>query len=257
MMLRIRVGGVTILGRPDGSSSKPKGLFVGPDGFAGWDDGPDLRREAVDRPGQHGQFDMPVFNGSRVVSIDGHALAWSESELGHLRDLIMGLGAFGDLLRLTVDHQGSTRWADVRRGAKPTFQDAGIRFGLLRARFAIHFVAPNPRKFGETREFPAGAAAFHYGNFPASPEIVVTGPKAGGYTITGPGGRQYVVTQALASGQTHRIDMSTGWLYLNGALQSGAVSQARTWAIPPGTSAVHTITGGTGSMAVRLTDTFM
>lgn len=257
MMLRIRVGGLTILGRPDESTSRVEGLFVGPDGFEGWDDGPDIRRESVDRPGQHGEFDTPVFNGSRVISVDGHALAWSEAELGHLRNQIMGLGGFGDLMRITVDHQGSTLWADARRAAQPTFRDAGIRHGMLRARFAIHFVAPNPRKFGETRDFPAGAAALHYGNFPASPEIIVTGPKAGGYTITGPGGRQYVVTQALAAGQTHRIDMNTGWLYLNGVLQSGAVSQARTWAIPPGTSAVHTITGGTGSMTVRVPDTFL
>lgn len=256
-MLRIRLGGTTILGRPDELAPRVEGLFVGPDGFEGWDDGPDVRRESVDRPGMHGEFDLPVYSASRVISVDGHALAWSADELGHLRNEIMGLGAFGQKLRMTVDHQGTELWADVRRGAKPSFRDAGIRHGMHRATFAVHFVAVDPRKYGTVRDFTTGQAAYHYGNFPATPELIVTGPKAAGYTVTGPGGRQYIVTSPLASGQTDRIDLMTGWLYRDGVLLSGAISQAQVWALQPGgPGTVHTITGGTG-LTVRVTDTFM
>ena len=253
-MLRISVGGLTILGRPDELSSRVEGLFVGPGGFEGWDDGPDVRRESIDREGQHGEFDMPVFNGSRVISIDGHALAWSDVELGHLRNRIMGIAADGRRTRLTVEHQGSTLWADVRRGARPTFRDAGIRFGMLRARFAIHMVAADPRKFGDLSDFPGGAMALNRGNFPATPEHLITGT-SGAYTVNGPSGKKFMVSSGPGSG-TDRIDMATGRVYRNGALQLGVTLRADLWTIPPGLPGVtHTVTAG--SLVTRVPETFV
>lgn len=254
-MLRLQFGTVSILGRPDDFSSRVEGLFVGPDGFEGWDDGPEVRRESVERPGQHGEYDLPVFNGSRVVSVDGHALAWSDVELGHLRNRIMGVGADGQRLRLAVEHQGSTLWADVRRGSRPTFRDAGIRNGMMRARFALHVVAADPRKYGEVRDFAGGVGAVHYGNFPATPRLLI-GAGSGGYTVTGPSGR--VVTVGTAPAAAHYIDFTTGGLFNTaGVRQVGAITVYQPWSIPVGIPGVVATISGARSLTQRVTDTFI
>lgn len=261
-MLRIRPEGLRnpILGVPDESMTRVEGLFVGPDGFEGWDDGGgESRRESVERPGAHGEFDLPVFLGSRVVTIDGHALAWSEAELGHLRSQIMGLGATGARFKVTVDHQGQTLWAWARRGSKPTFKDAGIRYGMHRARFMVQFVCADPRKYGYTLSYPGGAAAFNLGNFPALPRIEVTGNMPSGYAIHGPGGKRFVTTAALVPGMVHSINMAEGWLRILGVVQATKVPRAEVWAIPAGGQAVQTLVpvSGSGQMKVFVTDTFV
>lgn len=253
-MLRIQIAGVTIWGAPY-DSARLSGLYVGPDGFEGWEDGGgDSRRDSVDRPAQHGEFDLPVSLGSRVITVDGYALAASAIELGHLRNAVMGVCAAGGRARLTIDHQEQTLWAHVRRGAKPTFKDAGIRHGVHRGRFMLSMLAADPRKYGETREFAAGVAAVHYGNFPATPVHEVTGTGSG-YTITGPAGRAFTVSSGPGSG-VDRIDMASGRVYRNGALLLGAVSRADLWTIPPGAPGVtHAISAGT--LTTTVTDTFV
>lgn len=253
-MLEIRMGGLTILGRPDDGTTHVEGLFVGPDGFHGWDDGVDSRGESVERPDQHGEFDMPVFLGSRVVTIDGHALAWSDVELGHLRKRVMGLGATGDRFRVAVEHQGETLWATARRAGKPTFTDSGIRSGMHRASFVIQFTCRDPRKYGEIRDYAAGEAAAHYGNFPATPRLLI-GAGAGGYTVTGPGGR--VVTVGTAPAGAHEIDFVTGGLYLGGARQVNAITVYQPWSIPPGLPGVTATISGARTLTQRVTDTFI
>lgn len=255
-MLRIRIGSTVILGRPDGLHPRVEGLFVAQDGFEGWDDGGgDSRRESVPRPAAHGEFDLPVFQGSRVFSIDGHALAWSERELGQLRSVVTGIGATGDRFRVTVDHQGQTLWAMARRGTKPTFKDAGIRHGMHRARFLMQFVAADPRKYAEVREFPAGVPAVHLGNFPATPRLMI-GAGSGGYTITGPAGRQIVVDAAPAG--PHYIDFANGGLFTeNGMRQAGAISVYQPWTVPVGAPGVTVSISGSRSLVQRVTDTFI
>lgn len=254
-MLRIDVGGVSIIGRPDEFSSRVEGVFVGPDGFHGWEDGVDVRRESVERPAQHGEYDLPVFNGSRVISVDGHALAWSEYALGHLRNRIMSVGAAGTRTQIAVTLQGETLHAMVRRGAKPTFVDAGIRYGLHRARFALFLVAADPRKYGTTAEFPAGSAAVHYGNFPATPRLLI-GAGSGGYTVTGPGGRQVVVGTAPAG--AHYIDFASGGLFTAaGVRQVGAITVYQPWEIGPGGPGVVATITGSRTLSQRVTDTFI
>ncbi len=259
--LRIRVEDLLILGRPPLGESRPKGLFVGPDGFEGWEDGGgDARRDAVDIPNGHGEFDSPVYLGARVVSVDGWALAPTPGELGHLRSRVMGLGATGDRFQLTVDQYGVSSWAMARRGGKPSFKDAGIRSGLHRASFQLQFVCVDPRRYGDENVFGPGTAplAWHFGNFPAAPVLEVTGNMPSGYTVVA-AARSFVVSQALTSGQTHRIDMRTGQLFRNGVLQVGAVSQANLWTIPPGARYSHTLTpvSGSGQVKVIVLDTFV
>lgn len=257
-MLRIRIGQLTILGQRNPLLRLQSGLFVAPDGLDGWDDSAPARRDATPRPVAHGEFDAVTYQGARVVSIDGFAIADSEQELAHLRSQVTGIAADGTA-RIVVDHQGQTLWADARRADTTKFKDLGARAGALCASFFVQLVCVDPRKYGELRSFNGPTATcLHYGNFPALPVIEVTGTLPTGYTVASQG-KQFIVSQALAAGQTHRIDMRRGWLYRDDVLQSGAVAQADTFTIPVGaaTPVVFTPASGTGAMTVSVTDTFI
>ena len=256
MMLRIQAERATILGHPDPADRRPSGLFVGRDGFQGWDDTPDAVREAIARAGAHGEYDLPAFQAARVFSVDGHAIAWSDQGLDTLHDIVTGVGAAGSRFKVTVTNRGRTLHAFARRGGKALFQDLGFRTGRRRASFQLQFVAVDPRKYGTERTYPAGAEAIQQGNFPASPVLEITGPTPA-YTIGTSIGRQLVIGQALAAGQTHRIELRTGRIYRNGVLQIGAITAGGTWAVPPAVpGVVHTITGP-GALLVHLTDTYI
>jgi len=251
-VLRIRFGQVHILGRP--LEGRPvDGLYVKRDGFTGWDDSGDARWEAIDMPGQHGQFDVPVMQGPRTVTIAGWALARTDRKLAQLRSVVTGLGAEGPL-RPFIDHRGETLWANARRGGKTEFRDAGLYHGIRRAGFVLQLVCANPRKYGATRTFPGGRAAFHYGNFPAVPKLIVTGSSAGGYTVTGPQGRRITVTAALTSAG-HEIDLATGTLTVGGVPVLGGLTRFEPWTIPPGQSVAATTSAG--SLTVSVTDTYI
>lgn len=256
-MLRISIGGVMILGAPTNSPSPVEGLFVARDGFDGWEDGGgESRREAIPRPGAHGEFDTDVMQGSRPITIDGHALAWSDGKFLSLRDRVMGLCADGRRQRLVVEHRGRTLWADVRRGPKPTFDDRGVRYGRRHGRFLLQLVAADPRRYGEVNDFPGGAVAVNRGNFPARPQLIVSGTAAGGYTITGRGGRRVVVTRALTSGAPHTIDFARGGLWIGGVRRSRSITVYEPWEIPPGMpGAVATVSNGL-ALIQRVTDTW-
>lgn len=260
MMLRIRIGGTTINGRPrDGED--PRGLFVARDGFEGWDDGGGTARSESDpRPAAHGSFDAPAYLGPRVCSIDGWALAGTEYELAHLRSVIMGTFADGQMKRVQVDHQGQTLWADARRSGSATFRDAGERGGLLRARFVLPFICPDPRKYGTVRRFGPGTVIpiNHVGNFPALPKFRVRGAWPAGYTIGGPGGERFVVTAPLSMGNEHIVDFATCRVTRGGLVQVGAVSIPETWTVPGGVTVTCTLTGqGSGDMDVDVPETYV
>ncbi|MHA3682780.1 hypothetical protein ACXR2W_00765 [Leucobacter sp. HY1908] len=253
--LRISFPGVQVLSRPlDGGELH--GFFVAKGGWEGWDDGVVGVRDSVSRPGQHGVYDLPVLREARVVTLRGHAFARSEFDLGGFRDALMGVGADGGSVPMSVAHLGQTLRADVRV-LSASFEDAGLNDGRSRAEFTLHLECADPRKYGERRTFSGGTVDVHHmGNFPASPVVTITGPRAAPYTITGPGNRVVQVNQALTSGQTHRIDFRTGRVFRNNALQVGVLGQAGFWAIPPGKTSVMELSQG-GSMTVALDDTYM
>lgn len=247
----VRIGGLSFHG------TVPRGAPF--EGFAlreldGWNDGAPVRVESAERPGQHGDFDLPVTRGPRLVTMSGWCRAYSPEKLRHFSNQLTGLLADGQTGRLVVDEWGEAQWADVRLFGDPRFRRRG---GSGYADWSLKLRAPDPQKFGDVREFPAGQPAVHFGNFPSAPVLEVTGPTpAGGYTVTGPAGKTFVVTQGLAAGQKHRIDMATGRVYRDGALQLGVVSNGGTWVIPPGLPGVtHTVSAG--SLKVLVTDTFV
>ena len=247
-MLEARLGNVVRF--EDWPSNFDRCFLIEPGGLTGWFEKPGSRRTEEGRPIGHGLFDAPVWLSGRVVAISGMILAGSPAELVHMQAQLTGL-RFQESIRLTVDSADGTTWADVKVLDVQTPPD-GVTG--TEAPFMVQMVAANPRRFGESRLFAGSSVqAFHYGNFDAIPEVTVTGPVSAPYTVAS-GGRSVTVTQALTSGQTHRIDMSTGWVYRNGVLQSGVTSAVNVFTIPPG---LPTVVTGPSSMTVKVTETFI
>ncbi len=252
---RLRIAlpsGVEIFGRPPLTGARP-GLYLGPGGWSGWDAGVTAAGEQVGRPAQHGDFDLPVYLGSRAVTATGIALARTPFELGRLRSQINGVGADGAAFPIAVEHQDETLTATARR-IDSGFTDQGRSHGWFTAAWSLDLVCRDPRKYGPEQTFTGATVSVHHrGNFPSLPAVEVAGPRSG-YTVSGPGGRRIVVSQSLSAGQRHLIDFASGGLYRNGARQLGAVDVWEPWAIPPGTTVGMTCTGGT--MTVRVPDTY-
>lgn len=258
--LQIRFPRFEVWGRPE--YGRPlAGLYVGKGGWSGWDDAAPGRREAIVRPSDDGEFDMPVLRGARVLSISpGVALAGSERELGELRALVTGLGSDRAPFPMTVKHQGQMLTATARL-LDASFVDSGRGSGAggakYQASFSLDMVCADPRKYGLLRRFEGNPAeVFHLGNFPAQSKITVSGVAASGYTVTGPGGRRVVVSKPLTAGAPHVIDFAVGGLFVGGARQTGAVTIWEPWAVPAGVPVTVSVTGGL-ALAVELHDTFI
>lgn len=252
-MLRARINGLVFNG------TAATGFVISPDGWKGWDEGADVRRDETNRPTSHGAFDAPGYLSPRVTTIAGHVLAPSSRELRHLCAQLTGLLADGDSGRLVVDTDKGIEWANVRLAARTAVTVNGAT--RTDAEFQISFWSADMRKYGAEHVFgPTSGTvrAYQYGNFPALPVVEITGSLPSGYTVTSQG-KTFKVSQPLTSGQTHRLDMRRGWLFRNNVLQSGAVDVAESFTIPPDVQpqVVFTPASGSGQMTVTVTDTFI
>ncbi len=227
-----------------------RGFVVGPDGFKGWDDGVSFRSNRADRPTGHGQFHDRGFMDARVVTISGHAFAGSAQELDSMRWKLTGFLSDGEKGRITVDHLGSTTWADC--------DVTDVKFEVLAAdatvaRFQISLVCVDPRRYGETRRFGAGDMVFHRGNAHASPIITVSGSvPSGGYVVWADGGKHFRVLVPLVAGRPHVIDMATGYIMVNGSVVPAAGGDGRVWTIPGGRRMQHTVSSASGSASISI-----
>lgn len=212
--------------------------------------GVDVRREDVPRPSAHGSFDAPGFLTPRVIPVSGHMSSPSKFELENSMGRLSGLLADGSKGRLTIDGPNGSRWCDVRLASATQI----TQLDATTARFLVTFWAPDPRMYGEVREFAGGVAAVQYGNFPATPRLLV-GAGSGGYTVAGPGGRRVVVTSAPPG--AHEIDFATGGLFSGGVRQVGAISIYQPWTVPPGIPGVVATISGSRTLTQRITDTFV
>ncbi|MFB7843637.1 hypothetical protein [Microbacterium sp. NPDC056052] len=212
-----------------------------------------IRRNEIARPGAHGSFSTPGYLSARVLPFSGHIIQPSPQAMLNMRNLLIGLGD-AQSRRLDVDLDGLDVWMRVAAAGQPVVQISGS--DPCTAKFDVQFWAANPRMYGTERTYAAGEQVFHRGNFPADPVIEVTGPR-GAYTISTDAGKSITVGQALAAGQTHRIEMRSGRLYRDGVLQIGAITAGGTWTIPPtAPGVVHTISA-VGSMSIIVTDTYI
>lgn len=236
----------------DGTDSRDAQFTIDLDGIKGLYGGVGVRGQAVSRDVAHGDYDLPRFREARILSVSGLILGRSHFDLTMLMQRMSGLLGDGGSSRLSILSEDGSRWCDVRLAQAPNVEQ--VVPGRV-GRYQLFLRAADPRLYGERRSFSGGTVQVHHmGNFPASPVVTVTGPRAA-YSVSGPGGRVVQVDQALTSGQTHRIDFRTGRVFRNNALQVGVLGQAGFWAIPPGRSSSMSISSG--SMTVTLDDTYM
>ena len=236
-------------------------FVIEPDGFSGWDDGVDMRVEDTARPQRHGSLDLPVYQGSRTVSLSGQSFAANNAKLRCNRNRLAGLLAGGGSGRIQVDRDGDVQWADCKLAARTKFTERG---GQDMADYQIQVWCPDGRKYGRTWEYTASVGApasgvRHYGNFEATPMFEVTGNAPSGYTITIKG-LVFNVVYPLIPGQTHSINYDDGDLVINGVAVPGAIGYGFTPKVTPGVpTALAVVAPGGGSATVKLTlrDTFI
>lgn len=251
--LRVDVGQITFRGVHADVTTGPH--FVIQE-IEGWDEGTDMRLDTEDRPLQHGAFDGPGYLSPRTVSITGVILGESPADLQRAVRRLNGLLADGGSAVMTVHDALGPLWSRVRRASAPGVRVRGEAPSI--ADYQMQFWAPDPRRYGKMREFVGTSVVpYHEGTLPAIPEVLVTGEFPQGYTI-GYGSSAFIVTAPLTVGQTHRIDMRTGWVFRGATQLVGAVAAAEVLHVPPGMpNRTMTLGGsGSGSMTVRVLDTY-
>lgn len=236
------------------------GFWIRKGGWSGWEVPPAQRADIIARATSHGTHDALQLFDAREVEQKGFFRARSLDELLHMSEQLAGK-LDGTERTLVVKNGDTRRWAKFKRSlSEPTIvtsSDGTLHLG----EYEIVHRMSDPRKYGETNLFRPDGTAFHYGNFPAIPTLSVTATATmtGGYTVFGPDNKRFVVTQTLPAGSTHQMDMSTGWLILNGTQQIGAVGHADLWTIPPGKTIAHGFvpTSGSGTLTGTAPDTYI
>ena len=252
--MKALVGGLLFEEWPD---DLRKAYVIEPRGLSGWVGDVSPRHEGGDRATAHGEFDAPVYLSGRLVTVKGHAIAPTESELDQMGEKLAGLLADGSSARMSVtDNQGKTTKTRVRLGAPTKFTPHGD--GAHTASFQITLWSADPRRIGDRRVYSGAGSVVPWqrGNFPAQVICGVSGSRPDGYELTYRGAR-FVVREPLVSGSPHEIDMSTGWLRIGGDLVPGAVSRAELFTIPPGVSTAALEIDGGQSLTATLHDTFI
>lgn len=217
-------------------------------GLRGWLDGVGMRRDKLDRPAAHGAFTVQGYATGREISWSGLILTDSEAKQERARRALSGLLADGGTGQLVGDD-----WATLSAEVEMEEVSSEVIVPGSIASYRIALFAPDPVLYGDVNEFGAGEVAYQRGNYAAQPTFVVTGAAAGGYTITGPGGKRIVVTTPLVSGTPHTVSMAEGEVMAGSAL--GEISVFQPWTIGPGLPGVtHTISAG--NLLVRVPDSY-
>jgi len=105
--------------------------------------GTDFRHEQVARPTAAGDFDAPVFQSGRIITLEGLVLATSTSAFESACDALENLLADGSADTLTVYQESATYTLEVRR-------HGGLNLDITvygrTARYQIQLWAPDPEK---------------------------------------------------------------------------------------------------------------
>lgn len=233
------VGNIGFHGQPpSGAAVNFEGFMYVRGGLQGVRGGVGVTAAAVQRPGRHGEYDLPVFKQARIVTIDpGWAFAKNAGALEQLGIVLGGLGGDGQSMPLTYYSPGGMVLTGRGRVILQDFQqEVG---GIHRARYSLSLRMPDPRWYGETHESDSVNGVFvdsvNRGNVPAHPRFEVTAGAAGlpsGYSLVGRGGRAFGVPVALAAGKKAEIDFRTGTVRHDGVRVQGVTP--RTWTVDGG-----------------------
>ncbi|GGD33060.1 hypothetical protein GCM10010915_11800 [Microbacterium faecale] len=230
-------------------------FHIGPNAsdFTGFLDGVTAEWDEYPRD-RVGVYDSPARFPARLPHMSGFISAHTHSTLESHRRHLLGLYA-GEKrqARVNVGHDWFNLDIEVRNIA---FDTVGF---APEATWSVDLRCADPRKRGELRRYTGSSVnVFHRGRFDAYPTVTVKASSAmSGYTISGPGGRGFIVTRSLPAGSTDRIDFETGWVYRNGNLLEKATTRRETWPVPPGTGITMDFSpaSGNGQMTVAVHDT--
>ncbi|RZU64941.1 hypothetical protein EV379_1252 [Microterricola gilva] len=253
-MTNIRGAGLVLQG-----GEGHEGFFIDHKGTAGLFGGLSVRSSSVEIPQDVGEFDVPVFKTARSVAIQGTCEASSPERLDHFALQLSGALADGSLGSWVFDFPGGPRWANGRVVGQEFEPEV---WGEL-ATFLLQLKFAKPQLFGNMNTAAAAQSVtiFHYGNFKASPVLVITPTSSmtSGYTLNLPGGKKVIVTQPLTTGHVHEYNTATGRLKLDGVLQVGATSRRDTIAVKGGAQVTISITAtvGAGLITPFTPDTFI
>ena len=223
----------------------------------GWDETPPEKSTQSDVVNGHGSIPVPVYYGTRTVTITGRIIA-KNHELAvdakrRLTALLQEAGSF-----VVVSDDGIALTAEASRGR--------ISPGPVKGRwltFDMELRFPDPFRYGASRPFSvalgSAVTVFQRGTVEAWPVAIVTGSAPGGYTLN-KGGRQVRVTAPLTSGNAHTIDMRTGILKVGESRVYGGITTAEYWSIAPGprqTVSASAITTGSATVRLDYYDTYI
>jgi len=250
-MANVRIGSLDFRGG-DGQD----GFYIEGQGLQGLLSGVDVKRDSVSRPQAHGDFDVPGFLESRIVTLAGPCIAASEDVLSHRGRMLTGLLADGGSLPVTFDVPGGPLWGRARLASKTEFD---VTHWGSRARYQLSLLFANPRLFGESRTRAAFLPIANYGNFGAAPVHTVFGDAPSGYQIAGVAGKVFTVTRPLVAGVPHVVDMANGYLRVGGVIVYGGISRGDTWVVPAGGQVTHTIFAPSGfaELSTLVRDTYV
>ncbi|MGK9222073.1 MULTISPECIES: phage tail domain-containing protein [unclassified Microbacterium] len=216
--------------------------LIDPQAFATWRGGGDVRREVVPRPGRHGSYYADGWLDSKVVPIKGHILAESQEDFEEMRRNLEGFLVGRTAKMVVAEDDGITTYGTVGLSRQalvtPYGGDsyAGTFLVEVWSEDPIRY-AVQPNRFGPA----TSVTVSHRGTVDAPALLRVTGAPSS-YTVTSDLGT-YTVS-GITAGGTHEIDLSTGWVYRDGALVQG-VGSGDVWEIPPGLpGVVHTTSAG-------------
>jgi hypothetical protein len=229
-------------------------------GLSGVLDGADVRHKTVARAGD-GAFGSRTDLDVRIVTIGGLCFSDSPREQRHMSSQLKALQSQRETFRVVFDlGDGLIVSGDAFVSDKPTFEP--LVWGET-AKWDLELQFDDPTFYGDSRSFPIGTnaspgvsfAAFQYGNEVTYPVYTVDGNFPNGFTINGPGGKKFITTRAVVPGSPHTVDMSDGYLRVNGVLAFGVTTQPDIWGIEPSVSVSQSLTAtGSGVMSVSVTD---
>jgi hypothetical protein len=228
----------------------------------GWSSSPDVRLELVAHPQRDGSFDAPSFRSSRVITLEGTAIAPDEDTRERAKDRINAVLADGSTLaELTVRERTVTRRALVRLSAGTKIVDRSpISF-----EWSLHVTAPDPLRQGVT-EYTAFCGLPKPGsgmNFSMTFPLQFGEPTGGSlvlanagtatswplWTVTGPcsqpvirndsTGQRLAFDLPLLEGDTLVVDVAARTVWLGGASRRAALLPRSSWfGLPPGNTVI-------------------
>jgi hypothetical protein len=174
-MMKVDLDNGALVAQTDNVSGAPMQFKL--TNLGGWQSGAPLRTSVEDLPQGDGALPpSKSYRSARALSLEGVVYGGTAEEAEELAwDRIAGLSPMGQSMRLAVTTAVGERWMRVWLSSAPQV----LPFGPNRARFQVPLVAPDPRKYSETKQYPAKLAGRLRGRPALPPRWRCGGPVPG------------------------------------------------------------------------------